>query len=108
MSGWLMLAALASAGPIAPASRPVQAVRLSWDAGTRACVAEVNTIEVGDFATDAGRAALLRALPDRTSQVQLRGSDGVPYRCVGDLISLLQREGYRGLSLGAGAPPGAR
>lgn len=99
------LLALLAAGPSLGDASHAQWVKMRWDAQTRSCAAQANGVEVGDPGTDAGRAALLRALPDKQTRVQLRGIDnGVPYTCVDTVVSALQDAGYRGVSMGSPSP----
>jgi hypothetical protein len=101
----LTLLALLAAGPSLDDSGRAQWVKMRWDARTRSCGAQAGGVEVGDPASDEGRAALLRALPDKQVRVQVRGiDDGVPYACVDKLVSALQEEGYRGVTLGSPSP----
>jgi biopolymer transport protein ExbD len=99
-----LLLALLSAGPVLPDAAPGQSVRVAWDAQNRACTAAVGTIETGDPDSDAGQAALLRALPDKQIRVAVRGIDATPYRCVSAVVDALQTAGYRGVTLGSPSP----
>ena len=107
MSGLLFAAWLAAGqtvGPVAPPDVQVQTVTLSWDAKAHSCGAQVNSAEIADLGEEAGRAALLRALPDKSRIVRLGGTGETPYACVGDVVALLRREGYR-LTIGFSAAP---
>ena len=104
----VLLAALVAAGPALPAGEARRWVALSWDAQTRGCAASVNGVPVGDPDSDAGRAALIRALPDHAARVPLRGGDTVPYRCVDAVVTALQRAGYPGVTIGIAAPATSR
>jgi hypothetical protein len=79
-------------------------VRVSWNTQTRSCSAAVNGSDMGDPETDAGREALLRALPDKETRVQLRGIDDTPYRCVTAVVDTFEKSGYRALSMGSPSP----
>jgi hypothetical protein len=100
----LPLLVLAATGPSLADAGHTQWVKMRWDAQTRSCAAQANGIEVGDPASDEGHAALVRALPDRQLRVQVRGIEHVPYSCIDDVVSALQTEGYRGVSMGSPSP----
>jgi hypothetical protein len=101
MMAWLAV------GPVAPADPQIQTVTLIWDGRAKVCGAQVNSAEISDTGDEAGRTALLRALPDKSKVVRLSGATETPYKCVGDLVTLLQHEGYR-LKIGFGADPSQR
>jgi hypothetical protein len=101
----LPLLALLAAGPSLGDAGHGQWVKMRWDPQTRSCAAQANGVEIGDPASEEGRAALLRLLPDKQIRVQVRGiDDGVPYSCVNEVVSALQNEGYRGVSMGSPSP----
>lgn len=101
----LSLVALLAAGPSLSEAGHVQWVKMRWDARTRSCGVQANGVEIADPASDEGHAALVLALPDKQTRVQVRGiDDGVPYTCVDTVVSALQEEGYRGVSLGSPSP----
>lgn len=90
-----LLFGLAAVGPPAPVDTAgYQTVYLGWDARAKACNARVNGVQVGDPATDEGKAALLGALSDKQRAVQLQDPDAVPYGCVDTVTSLLRQSGH--------------
>lgn len=91
----LLLAALLAVGPEAPADPLFQTVVLTWDARAKTCGARINTAEFPDISGDAGRTALVAALPDKSRIVRLSRTTEMPYKCVSDVVTLLQHEGYR-------------
>lgn len=94
-----LLLVVATAGPVvgppSPDDRQYQNVMLGWDAAAKACSVRVNGAEVGDPREDAGRAALLKALPDRSRVINLSGSMDTPFLCMQSIVTVLQSDGRR-------------
>lgn len=101
LAAWLLLA---PSGPRLDDAARGQAVRVGWNVQTRSCAAAVNGADLGDPETAPGREALLRALPDRDTRVELRGIDDTPYRCVTAVVDAFEKSGYRALSMGSPSP----
>jgi biopolymer transport protein ExbD len=102
----LLLAAATTAGPPVPVAERRQAVAVRWDAETKSCVPTVRGVDTGDVESDAGKAALAAALPDKGAELHVSGTGDVPYACVADMIQALQRSGYYGrIDLTTGPKP---
>jgi hypothetical protein len=91
-----LLLAQAVAGPVLSESRASTNIFIRWEARTKACLPEINGVEVGDIATDAGKHALDAALPDKGAEVHLRAGDDAPYDCFIGIIDALKRQGFHG------------
>jgi hypothetical protein len=90
-----LLLAVATVGPPAPVDAgSYQTVHMSWDARTKACIARVDGIPVGDPSTDEGAAALLAALSNKQRAVQLQDPSGVPFSCQLNGTPLLRKSGH--------------
>jgi hypothetical protein len=94
-----LLLAAQVAGPVMPAADTrTQTVFVSWDRDAKACVPQVNGVETGPISTDAGKGALVAAVPDKGAFVRLIGKDGfvIPYDCVADIGAALRHAGFYG------------
>jgi hypothetical protein len=93
-----LLLGLAAIGPAAPVETRRQSIFVAWDFDTKTCVPQVNGVETGDIGTDAGKEALVVALPDKGVSISLIGKGGlaIPYSCVADIGTTLKRAGYYG------------
>ncbi|WP_419826526.1 hypothetical protein [Sphingomonas sp.] len=92
----LLLWAAGTAGPPAPTVERRQAVAVRWDAETKSCVPTVRGVDTGDVESEAGKAALASALPDKGAELHVSGASDVPYACVAEMIETLKRAGYYG------------
>ncbi|HEY0270426.1 MAG TPA: hypothetical protein VGC10_05505 [Sphingomonas sp.] len=102
-----LLLAQAAMGPVLDAAPPLEHVRLGWDAKARLCGVQVHGAEIGDPRTDAGRAALVQALPDQRKGVDLLGATDVPFVCLQAVLDTLRTNGrrYRVGLVSPGQPP---
>ena len=91
-----LILAMATVGPPAPATTRRQTVAVRWVPEGKACIPAVHGVETGDIATDAGKAALVAALPDTTAPLHLLGGASVPYACTIAIVDTLKHEGFTG------------
>jgi hypothetical protein len=85
--------AQAVVGPTLDTAAASENVKLGWDAKSKTCSVQVHGAEVGDPREEAGRTALLAALPDFDRRIHLLGGADVPFLCLQATTETLQRSG---------------